>query len=220
MHVETTEMWDPWNLDDPKHKNTFDHPKTYSFVDISQNNHQKGQRHWNNAQKQRKRIKDNPRPLNNVKIYGSDEYGHFGNDRDGIERFWRNILGGLASSRFHRPPGGIGLNPKAQANLRSMRSVLDRIDPFRCEPHNELLEERENNEAYCFANPSLEYVIYFPRKGEVKLRLPDGDGPWNVQWLDNLNSKWKAKERIQGAEVITLSCPGNHRVALVTTGSE
>ncbi len=219
VHVETTEMWDPWNLDDPKHRNTFDHTETYSFVDISQNNHQKGQRHWDNAQKQRERIKDNPRPLNNVKIYGSDEYGHFGNDRDGIERFWRNILGGLASARFHRPPGGIGLNEKAQANVRSMRSLLDRIDPFHCEPHNNLLENREDNEAYCFAQPGSEYAIYFPKKGEVGLRLPGGTAIWTVEWLDILNSKWAQAETVKGSDSIILSCPGNHRAVLVTKDS-
>jgi len=31
--VHTTEMWDPWNLSDPKHRATFDHPETYSFID-------------------------------------------------------------------------------------------------------------------------------------------------------------------------------------------
>ena len=52
--VETTEMWDPWDLSDEKHKATFDHPETYSFCDISQNNHQKRQRHWDNAQRIRR----------------------------------------------------------------------------------------------------------------------------------------------------------------------
>jgi len=95
VQVHTTEMWDPWNLADSKHNATFDHPETYSFVDISQNNHQKGQAHWDNAQRQRERIARRPRPLNNVKVYGADT-GRFGNTRDGIERFWRNVIGGLA----------------------------------------------------------------------------------------------------------------------------
>ncbi|HEY8503237.1 MAG TPA: hypothetical protein VIL46_01555, partial [Gemmataceae bacterium] len=42
VEVHTTEMWDPWDLSDPLHRNTFDHPETYSFIDVSQNNHQKG----------------------------------------------------------------------------------------------------------------------------------------------------------------------------------
>lgn len=62
VQVETTEMWDPWNLADPMHRNTFDHPELYSFIDISQNNHQTGQTHWDNAQTQRQRIADQLSP--------------------------------------------------------------------------------------------------------------------------------------------------------------
>ncbi|UCD49900.1 MAG: hypothetical protein JSW27_20515, partial [Phycisphaerales bacterium] len=36
--VHTTEMWDAWDLANPQHNATFDHPELYSFVDISQNN--------------------------------------------------------------------------------------------------------------------------------------------------------------------------------------
>ncbi|MHC4728819.1 MAG: hypothetical protein ACYS17_16500, partial [Planctomycetota bacterium] len=82
VKVQTTEMWDKWDLAHKQHNPTFDHPETYSFVDISQNNHQKGQTHWENAQRQRARISGKVRPLNNVKIYGADT-GRFGNDRDG-----------------------------------------------------------------------------------------------------------------------------------------
>ncbi len=31
------------------YRETFDHPKTYSFVEISQNNQQRGQAHWENV---------------------------------------------------------------------------------------------------------------------------------------------------------------------------
>ena len=113
--VETTEMWDPWNLDHPMHGNTFDHPETYSFVDISQNNHLKGQKHYDNALTQRRRLAKNPRPMNNVKTYGADT-GHFGTTKDGIERFWRSIFAGCASTRFHRPASGIGSQPQGFAD--------------------------------------------------------------------------------------------------------
>ena len=62
VKVHTTEMWDAWDLAHPQHNATFDHPERYSFVDISQNNHQKGQKHWDNAQKQRQRIAAHRRP--------------------------------------------------------------------------------------------------------------------------------------------------------------
>ena len=44
--VMTTEMWDAWDLFHDQHKHTLDHPEIYSFCDVSQNNHQKRQTHW------------------------------------------------------------------------------------------------------------------------------------------------------------------------------
>ena len=162
--VYLTEMRDPWDIMDRKHDGTFDHPQLYGFVDISQNNHNKGQKHYDLPQRRRQQIADNPRPLNNVKVYGADT-GRFGNSRDGIERFWRNIFGGLAATRFHRPDSGLGLSPQAQRNIHSAREVTDAFDIFSCEPHNDLLSERSENEAYCLANPAGQFAVYFPAGG-------------------------------------------------------
>ena len=207
LRVHTTEMWDKWDLAHPMHNATFDHPQTYSFVDISQNNHQKGQQHWDNSQRQRSRIADNVRPLNNVKIYGADEYGRFGNDRDGMERFWRNIFGGLASARFHRPTSGLGLGTKAQANIRSMRLLTNNMDIFTCAPHNNLLSNRKPNEAYCMANPGAEYAVYFPNGGEVTLDISTLKKPPAVRWLDIMKSRWLDVQREERKGKLTLRCP-------------
>jgi hypothetical protein len=213
--VHTTEMWDPWNLDDAKHKNTFDHPETYSFVDISQNNHQKGQRHWDNAQKQRARIVAAPRPLNNVKIYGADG-GAFGDDRDAMERFWRNIMGGLASSRFHRPHHGLGLNEKARANIRSLRMLTDEMTFYRCEPQNDLLSDRDDNEAYCFGNPGSEYAVYFPRGGSVALDASaTKKKALTVRWLDIMTSTWSEPTRVESGVVPLDPKPSDDRAKVV-----
>ena len=207
VKVHTTEMWDPWDLAHRMHSATFDHPETYSFVDISQNNHQKGQAHWDNAQKQRARIANHPRPLNCTKIYGADT-GRFGNDRDGMERFWRNIFGGLASARFHRPDSGLGLGEKAQANLRSMRMVTDRMNVFACRPHNDLLSLRQANEAYCLANAGKEYAVYFTDGGQVDLDISPMAKPVKVQWLDIMSSKWREPQTIAAEKTLKLECPG------------
>jgi len=204
--VHTTEMWDPWDLAHRMHSATFDHPETYCFVDISQNNHQKGQAHWDNAQKQRARIAKHVRPLNNTKIYGADT-GRFGNDRDGMERFWRNIFGGLASARFHRPDSGLGLGAKAQANIRSMRMLTDEMHVFTCKPHNDLLSQRQANEAYCLAHPGREYAVYFTNGGEVTLDIGAMTKPASVRWLDVMKSEWHKARRVEGAGKIKLKCP-------------
>jgi len=216
VSVHTTEMWDPWDLAHKMHSATFDHPETYSFVDISQNNHQKGQQHWDNAQRQRARIAGNIRPLNNVKIYGADT-GSFGNDRDGMERFWRNIFGGLASARFHRPDSGLGLGDKAQANLRSMRMLTDKMNIFTCKPYNDLLSYRESNEAYCIANPGKEYAVYFPNGGEVTLDISPLKKPASVCWLDIMKSQWTNTQQIESESKLKLHCTSQgYWAALIT----
>jgi hypothetical protein len=124
-----------------------------------------------------------------------------------MERFWRNIFGGLASARFHRPDSGLGLGEKAQANIRSARMLTDRMNVSACTPHNDLLGEREDNEAYCLAHPPIEYAVYFPNGGKVTLDVGAPARPLVVQWLDIMNSKWSEPNRIEATETLTLECP-------------
>ena len=140
VNAHVTEMWDPSDLSHPMHRRTFDHPELYSYVDISQNNHQVGQSHWDNAQEQRRRIADFPRPINNVKMYGGVTHG--GGYEEGLRRLWRNALGGMASARFHRPSAwtdqgplhGAGLSTEAQAYIRSARVLMDALGWPEIEP--------------------------------------------------------------------------------------
>jgi len=190
--VETTEMWDAHNLLDEQHAATYGHPEIYSFVEVSQNNHLPPDKHWSNMQQIRKRIisSGNIRPMNSVKIYGANS-GKFGSTRDGQERFWRNIFGGLASSRFHRPPSGLGLNKIAQSHIKSMRMLTSEMNIFKCEPHNDLLQNRSWNEAYCTANPGFEYAVFFPDGGDVLLDVSAANGKLlDIRWLDIRKSRW------------------------------
>ena len=189
--------------------------KIYIFVEVallSQNNHQKGQTHWDNAQKFRAQLSP-VRPINNIKIYGSDQ-GRFGNTQDGLERFWRNIFGGLASSRFHRPTSGQGLNENAQAHIKSMRMLIDNMDIFTCEPHNDLLYNREENEAYAIANPGKEYAVYFPNGGSVDLQISN-QGKIKMKWLNIAETEWTKEETIGTEDKITLSAPGKGHWAVL-----
>jgi len=183
------------HLLDQEHTRTLEHPEIYSFVDISQSNHCPSKEHWENAQEIRRRIieSDHIRPMNSVKIYGANSH-RYGSTRDGQERFWRNIFGGLATSRFHRPPAGLGLDEIAQAHIRSMRMITDELDIFACKPHDDLLANRSWNEAYCTANPGLEYAVFFTDGGNVLLDVSDAIGkPLTVRWLDIKKSQWAGK---------------------------
>jgi len=212
--VEITEMWDKWDLAHPQHNATFDHPETYSFVDISQNNHNKGQTHYDNMQKQRRRIAGKVRPMNNVKIYGADG-GRFGEARDGIERLWRNVFGGCASARFHRPASGIGLSKRAQRMIKSAREVTDAINVFACQPHADLLCDRDDNEAYCLAEPGKQYAVYFPRGGLVTLNLKRAAGSLSLRWHDIDAGTWGKAENVKGGGTIELKTPGDGQWAAV-----
>jgi hypothetical protein len=189
--VYTTEMWDPWNLNHVFHLETFDNPDIFTFVDISQNNHQTGDTHWNNALGVFERLEKmgNVRPVNNVKIYGNDGGAHK-RTQDAIENFVKNILVGCASARFHRPTSGQGLNAIAQAVIRSMRDLTDRMDFFEGKPHNDLLIGREPGEAYCRAVPDKEYAIFFPGSGVVTIDLSEFKGKPVITWLNLLTSEW------------------------------
>jgi hypothetical protein len=194
VSVNLTEMWDAHDLHDAQHLNTFDHPELYSFIDISQNNHRPADQHWANAQDMRRRVRESGhiRPMNSVKIYGANT-GQYGSGRDAQERLWRNIFGGLASSRFHRPTSGIGLSPCAQAHIRSMRMLTDELDIFTCEPHNDLLSHRSWNEAYCTADPGRAYAVFFTDGGNLQLDVGAcGAAQFEVKWLDIRASEWHA----------------------------
>jgi hypothetical protein len=223
VNIEVTEMWNAHDLTDPMHRRTFDHPELYSFVDTSQNNLRNGQTHWDNMQAARQMVSDPPRPMNNVKIYGGSSLG--GGTVEGTHKFWRNIIGGVATSRFHRPGPrdgffSIGLNELAQTQLRSARMFLEAFDVFAAEPDNGLLADRAENEAYCAADPGKQYAVYFPDGGSVLLDLSAAEGPFRTRWLDIESSRWSDEAAIQGGKPARLRAPGSGQwVALVEPAS-
>jgi hypothetical protein len=210
--VHITEMKDAWELSDPQHASVLNKPDLYTYLDFSQNSHQIGQTQWDNAQWVRTNYLENfPRPMNSVKIYSGTAHG--GGFEEGAQKFWRNIFGGFASSRFHRTgnpfdPGGIGLSPLAQNQILSMRMLTDEMNVFLCSPSNHLLSNRESNEAYAFAEVSRQYAIYFPNGGSVKLDLANAHGNYSMSWLNIMISEWQHAESIDGGKIIDLHTPG------------
>ncbi len=216
--VKITEMWDPWDLDHISHRETFDHPETYDFVEISQNNHQRGQDHWDNGLNQIERLKvlDNLRPVTNVKTYGNDLGKHGGGTQNGIQSFIRSVFFGSAAIRFHRPNSGLGLTAEAQAVIRSMRLLSEKMDFFKAIPRNDLLSARKENEAYCRAVQGADYALYFTNGGEVNLNLVKAKGKAQIQWLEVMKSKWSNGRRLNGGGKVTIKTPSDgHWVMLL-----
>jgi hypothetical protein len=163
--------------------------------------------------------------MNSVKIYGANS-GRYGTSRDAQERFWRNIIGGLASSRFHRPLSGLGLNPTAQSHIKSMRMFLAELDIFSCEPHNDLLENRSWNEAYCTAQPGVQYGVFFPDGGDVRLNISRCESnSLCLKWLNIKESQWHSSKyvhRSSGETWLSISTPSEdgYWAAVVSTNKE
>jgi hypothetical protein len=204
--VCVTEMWDDWDLKADRHKRTFDHPERYDFADVSQNNQKKGQEHWDNFQWVRRYLSKHPRPLNTVKTYGADG-GRYGDTREGLQRWWRHVIGGAASARFHRPDSGLGLSPPSIAALRAARKLESVIKLWDVEPADDLLKDRSENEAYLACAPGRSYAIYFTDGGSVGLDLRDQSGDWKLRWLDLKIGEWAATASQSGSSIATVQAP-------------
>ncbi len=206
--IYVTEMWDDWNLAADRHKRTFDHPELYDYVDVSQNNHNKGQKHWDNFLHVRKILAGQPRPMNTTKTYGAtgNKFGH--NDQDAIERFWRHLLAGAASIRFHRPDSGLGLSDKAVACIKAARKLESLIPLWSVQPAMDLLFKRDANEAYVAANKGHAYAVYFPSGGVVRLNVTNVKGTLRVHWINIDTGEFGENESIKGGQQVTLTSPG------------
>ncbi len=207
--LQTTEMWDPWDLGHVAHRETMDHPEIYSFVDISQNNHNSGETHWQNGLAQIRHLKEINalRPCNNVKIYGNDG-GRHQTTQNAIESFIRNVMFGAASARFHRPASGQGLNLIARQVIKSMRMATGEMDFFNGEPLDEIIIEKEPNEAYCRGINGKEYLIYFTNGGKIRLDLSYGGAKSRIRWMNIKDSEWEQEAEIDLGEDVEIVCPG------------
>ena len=223
VSVETTEMWDKWDVTSEEHRPTLDHPETYSFVDLAQNSWQLGQTNWDNAQWVRRYIAGAPRPVNSTKIYGADTHAQV--EARGVttvhaqQTFWRNLIGGFATSRFHRPPSGLGLSEAAQVHIRSARTLTREFDFFRAGPdaQSALLQERQPNEAYLTRVPGEQYAVCFTDGGSVKLDLSGEEGCFCLRWLEAATGQWQNAGTVAaGGRVPLLSPAGGIWVALLS----
>ena len=215
---QVTEMWDDWDLRDSENLATCVRPDLFSFVEVSQNNWQADQTHYDQLLWMRERLlgsQAGARPMNNVKVYGAPRPGLDAEAGLNIDRFWKNIFAGCASARFHRPSGtymgGIGLNETAQGAIGAARTFTDAFDIFGSSPRPDLLREREEDEAYCLANPGRVYALYFPSGGEIVLDAEGG--PYTQRWFDPETASFHRSEPV-GSGSIRLATPDTSQIWL------
>ena len=178
------------------HRSVYDNPDVYSYVDFSDNANAAGQEHWDNLQGVRDYVAAAPRPINHVKIYGAD-FGPRWTTKEGVAKFWRNVFGGSASSRFHRPPYGLGQSELALASIRGARKVQQYLPPWECEPRMDLLARRSSDEAYAMARKDRQALGVFipgsvPANAWCRLKAPSGF--YSARWLDVQSGEWTLEQ--------------------------
>ena len=200
--IEVTEMYFISDLDDDQHRFSLrERPDLFTYFEASQNTGR-----WHYLEYARSAMSNNPRPINNVKIYG------------GVNGMWLNLFGGSASARFHRPPheertgrhvGGQGLNSYAQAQIKSARMLFEHFNIFESTPdwdHNQLID-RDKEEAFLLYQPGKQYAIYFPNGGAVMLDLPDTQGKWKLMWLNIAACRWVNEQWIPAGGQVEIITP-------------
>ena len=211
--IYITQMWDAWNVRSDQHNRTLDHPGRYQYIDISQNSHITGRTNWDNAQYVLTYIENDPRPVNSTKIYGADIFErwlHRGITTDhAVQTFFRNILGGFASSRFHRPPAGQGLNQLAINSIQTIRKIEEHVKMWEISPRMDLLDSPEDNLAYLSAREGEKYVIYFTGPGSVNLDLRGHNREFVVHRIPVEDAEWGSSETITGGGITELKAEGD-----------
>jgi hypothetical protein len=205
--IYITQMWDDWDVKSATHKRTINHPERYGFIDISQNSQLTGFTNWENAQYVFNYIKDNPRPVNSTKIYGSDSGSWLSRGIDtehAMQTFFRNVIGGFASSRFHRPPSGLGLSQASINCLRTVRKAESLVKIWDTDPRMDLLKTDENNQVYLAAKEGDACLLYFTGPWKCSLDLTGQSGKFTAKWISIETGEWDKTEKIKGGAVVEL----------------
>lgn len=188
--IETTAMFDKSNNFGP----VVERPDIYSFIEGSKVGSMwtpQGEEQYNVAYRLVKStIEKKRRPVNAVKVR-TQRIVH-----NPQERLWRPLMAGFAALSHHRnhfpemtpdgwPSGGLGFTELAKSNIKAMRIFTDVIIPWECEPRQDLLLNRIEDETYLLANEGKSYGLYFLKgSGSVELDIINFPGKYKVQWID------------------------------------
>jgi len=214
---------------------------TYTFVDPSQINGTRvtggAEGHWGDLSYIHTQTSGSVRPINNTKVYGSDESvpssfslgsvtTRWGN-RAAVNAFWMDVIGGCASVRFHRPTSGLGLDAKSKASLTAVRMLQTKVDlwDMAADFTHSLLTGRgtftEGVPGYSFANEPFtygeaflsyeagqQYAIYYTKGGSVDLDLTSYGGTiFDVDWIDIDAGEWGTSTTQAGGGTPTFAAP-------------
>ena len=232
VDVYVTDMFDVgWDMDtEEKFLLSFDRPDLYTFLDISQNTSNKNTftKQWQNILFVRDRIKNNPRPINNTKNYGSDERPPNSNYHkrvwqrwgtvSAVQRYVMNVIGGCSSTRFHRNPGGLGLTEPAQNCIKGLRKLESLVKMWELAPRNDLLTDYGDSKVFLSADPGKTYVLFFLEGGSASLNLTGCKGNFSLKWINPVTGQWGQTATITGGKKVKITTPddGSWLLAVVS----
>jgi hypothetical protein len=214
--VHVTDMRREENVRSEDHLHIVNNHDLYSFLDISQNNATRGlgRDHYESILFMRERVASHPRPINNIKNYGAARHG----EEESVARMGRIVFAGSASARFHRPhpiedPNlmyeksdfGLGVSPRAQKVIKSLRMVTDELDLVNTLPRPDLIEMVEETEAYLLAQEGARYAVYFPFGGSATVAITEGE--WSTRWINVDQAEWGSPAQMSSDGKILLESP-------------
>ncbi len=103
------------------------------------------------------------------------------------------------------------------ASLRAARKLESLVKLWTVKPANELLTDREANEAYLAAAPPGRPTPFTsPHGGKVRLDLREAPGPLRLRWINIDNGEWGTEQTLAGGEQTPITAPskGNWAAAI------
>jgi hypothetical protein len=216
VHAHVTDMRREENVRSEDHQHIINNHELYSFLDISQNNAFRGlgMDHYESILFIRERVASQPRPINNIKNYGAARHG----EEESVARMGRIVFAGCASARFHRPHPiedpdlmyeksdfGLGVSPRAQKVIKSLRLVTDELDLVNTLPRPDLISSDADAEAYLLAQEGARYAVYFPAGGSATVAITEGE--WSTRWINVDQAEWGSPAQMSSDGKILLESP-------------
>ncbi|HZH73577.1 MAG TPA: hypothetical protein VFD91_13850 [Mariniphaga sp.] len=113
----------------------------------------------------------------------------------GATVFCRNIIGGFASSRFHRIPAGLGLYEITMNSIHTIRKIEEFVKFWDVNPRMDLIHVEDENVAYLSAKKGESYVIYFTTTGKAKIDLSRYSHSFSLNRINLKDAEWKQTQK-------------------------